>query len=274
MSAETIWGVVGTVLGVVGIVTGYIFYRLGLKKKEPCWAIRSANLIEGYSKKFDELMILYANHQVENLTVSKILFWNNGTETIQRNDIDTVNHLRIIGTEGLKFLDTKILAQNNESNRINVNITDSGDIIYLDFDYIDHKNGCVIQVVHTGISSKDLNIVGDIKGVRLMRNKSAGLIPFNIMNAPNRYFKRHTKLISLLAIIIGLTYLGFGFAIQFLESIKQIFKSSETTDFYGSIFLSVISIIGGLLILFMGIRLWKRSGMIPEGLEVFRSEWF
>lgn len=167
----------GTILGIAGIVLGailsYYFYRVSLREKKPSWTVRSIVLIEDFCEKFENLKVLYNNENVANLTVSKIAFWNEGRETIDRNDIDTLNHLRISCIDGAKILDAKVLTTNNPSSQFSVNLSDDRDHVLLDFDYIDNKQGSVIQVVHTGRSSYDLEIVGDIKGVKNLENRFA-----------------------------------------------------------------------------------------------------
>ena len=108
-------GIVGTVLGIVGIVTGYIFYRRGLRTKEPCYSIKTQKLIAGYSAKFEDLTIHYKDKEIENLSVSRIIFWNNGSETIDRNDIATKAPIAIMTKENVEILDVKVLEQNNYS---------------------------------------------------------------------------------------------------------------------------------------------------------------
>ena len=67
--------IIGLSVGIVGILVGvavsYYFYRKSLRVKEPYWAVRSNNLIEGYSAKLDDLRILYKDNRIENLTIKQ-----------------------------------------------------------------------------------------------------------------------------------------------------------------------------------------------------------
>jgi hypothetical protein len=47
MSLDTVLGIAGFVLGVIGLIAGYIFYRKGIKIKEPFYSMNSNNLING-----------------------------------------------------------------------------------------------------------------------------------------------------------------------------------------------------------------------------------
>mgnify|MGYP001766436755 CR=1 FL=1 len=80
--------IIGVTIGIIGIVIGifgsYYFYRKSLREKAPCWVIRSNNLVNGFSSKVQNLQVLFKGNQVENLTISKVVFWNNGKETIKK----------------------------------------------------------------------------------------------------------------------------------------------------------------------------------------------
>ena len=64
-------------------ILNYAFYRLSIRTKQPSWAINSNNLISGFSAKLPDLDIKYLGKGIENLTISKVMFWNAGNQTIE-----------------------------------------------------------------------------------------------------------------------------------------------------------------------------------------------
>jgi hypothetical protein len=44
--------------------------------------------VSGYAAQLSALEITYASRKIENLTISKLLFWNAGAETISRTDTE------------------------------------------------------------------------------------------------------------------------------------------------------------------------------------------
>ena len=104
-------GIIGLILAVVGIVLSL----KSIRKKEFVYSIKSNNLISGSISKLSNLVILYNTNQIENLTVSKILFYNRGSETIHQQDIKTINPL-MISSETCKILDASVLQVNHPSN--------------------------------------------------------------------------------------------------------------------------------------------------------------
>jgi hypothetical protein len=163
--------IITLITAIVGIAVSYFFFLRSQRLRKPCWAIRSNNLIENYGSTFSKLEVFYAQNKVENLTVSKFLFWNAGSETIERQHIVTANPLRILGAEGVKLLDVEILAQNNRFSDFAASLSEDNLSVFLAFEYLDRGHGAVLQVTHTGLSSDDIQVEGSIKGVGSVKKK-------------------------------------------------------------------------------------------------------
>ena len=167
-------GIAGAILGIIGL---WATFR-SLREKRPQWAVRSVPLVDEFNSKYENLRVTYERKPVENLTISKVLFWNAGRETITKTDLDTINPLRIVAKDKTRLLDVKVLVSNHDASRIDVRPDKRKNCAFLKFDYLDHTDGAVLQVVHTGKSSGDLEISGDIRGVRRIHQvaKSPGWV--------------------------------------------------------------------------------------------------
>lgn len=259
---------IGYALAIIGLILSYYFYRKSIRIKEPVYAIKSNNLISGSKSNYEYLKVLYKNKKVENFTVSRFLFYNRGAETITKQDIETINRLRIIGKDEVEILDAKILQVNNPSNNFDL-FLDKKPFIELkkknyliDFEYIDKNHGVVFEVIHTGLSSDDLYITGDIKGVQKILE-----LPVQFMSA-SPTGKR-------IAILAGITFvpllLVFSMAI-FLAGI-YFFDTSripepEALSNKISIVLIMIFIVFGIIIQYYSLSKRLR-GILPNGLEKF-----
>lgn len=169
MITDTIIGIVGG--AIVGLIITHVYYRLQKRRRELCWSEDNTNLIKGYSSLFEKLEIQYEGQQIENLTVSKIAFWNNGNETIDHEDIAIPPYIwpRI---EDTKILDVQVVAASTVGNRFEaINMPDHF-IIALKFDYLDPQQGAVIQVIHTSVAIAPLMVGGEVKGVKDIQFKS------------------------------------------------------------------------------------------------------
>ncbi len=159
-----VFGLVGLLLTVASLAFGFIFYRRSRRAKEPHWAIRSNNLVSSFTARFPQLEIRYGNDKVENLTVSKVLFWNHGTETIDSDDIAEADPVRIDVVDNVQILDVSLLVSNSAPTRFAVTPD-----ARLTFDFLDKNQGGLLQVIHTGLSSGDITLKGTIKGARGIR---------------------------------------------------------------------------------------------------------
>ncbi len=264
MTTETFLAYSGIVLGILGIVIGaiisYYFYKRSIRVKEPVYAIRSINIITGSKSKYENLRILYFKKEVENFTVSKILFYNRGSETITRKDIETGYPIRVL-TKDCQLLDASVLQVNKPSNNFGLLWHESGQFVYIDFDYLDKNQGAVIQLVHDGLSSDDLTIEGDIMGVQ----KLTGVAALKFITR-----KENTKARRQLINAIGIVLL-----ISIITSIILTRATTilETFQWFLPLLLS------GILVMFIGYvvdiifsespRSVLPRSALPEGLEKF-----
>ena len=122
-------------------------------------------MFEGFVKKIKGLSIQFSGKQIKTLTITRITFWNNGTETINHNDFPTNDPFSINIQNGYEILDASIMKSNNISNDVKINLSDDGYKIDVDFEYLDPKDKFIIQIFHTGTEdSSDFKIFGSIKG--------------------------------------------------------------------------------------------------------------
>ncbi|OGM55763.1 hypothetical protein A3E46_02470 [Candidatus Woesebacteria bacterium RIFCSPHIGHO2_12_FULL_46_16] len=174
----------GLGIGVVGIFLSIYFYLRGKQIKQTAWVIISNTLVEDYSSTLTGLSVIYKKREVQNLTISKLAFWNKGSVTIDGKDLKTVNPLKIGPTGETQILDLAVVKTNNESS--NFSIKKMGNSRLICFDYLNPNDGAVFQIIHTGISSKDVEISGKIRGctnikhVRKVSNPSLISIIYNL----------------------------------------------------------------------------------------------
>lgn len=241
-----LFGVISLVVGVLSLLLGYVFFRLSRRIKQPYWTINSNNLISGFSGKVHNLEIKYSDRKIENLTISQIVFWNAGSQTIHRTDIAAADPLKIVAANGIQLLDAKLLKANSEPSRFLVSKESSQTAAFLHFDFLDKNQGAVIQVVHTGTSSKDLLLVGTIKGAGSPIRKNV------------RIYKSRGEFLGnqLILLLLMPFYLWFGL---------RAFKDSLYEN--GGLGLALFMLAGFLV---NALALWVAFvHRIPRGLEVY-----
>ena len=252
---------------IVGILVSYYFFRQAQKEKRPCWAVKSNNLIRNFSSKISKLEVVYDQEKIENLTISRIIFWNNGAETIEKHHIVSADPLRVSGKSGIKILDAEILVQNNRYSNFSAIRSNDQLYAYIEFDYLDKENGAVVQIIHTGVSSEDIRIEGSIKGVKRIRKKRIRTVWFPL-NTPKEFDRRFSPLvrrrISILISFLGAIVVLIGCVYAFLSPASKGLENANKLFMVGYFF---------FIFLFFAaqtIHLWTTAS--PKGLELFEDE--
>jgi hypothetical protein len=256
-------------LAIVGIVLAYIFYRRSQRTKEPCWVIRNTTLVQGYSAHLTNLNVLYNDKSVENLSVSRLCIWNNGNDTIDHADISNVNPLKITPKDGVKILDTKLLCANHPSSELAVNLSQDGLSALITFEYLDQGQGGVIQIVHTGITSDDVSVFGDIKGAKPLKRKRIRVFRYLPLPTSDSFDKRvkpaiRRRIFALFFLLAGIFILGIGIFSFLQPSFQSTFSDpSQISTLIFSAFCFI-----GMVILFL--NTW--TSHIPSGLEIIEED--
>ncbi|HBB02752.1 MAG: hypothetical protein US89_C0009G0066 [Candidatus Peregrinibacteria bacterium GW2011_GWF2_38_29] len=182
---------IGYTIGIIGIIIGIIFYIKSKKEKLPFYYLENCHVLQEIEK-IQKIQINYDRKRIENLTITKLVIWNNGKETIQKTDIAKNNPLRITANNNAKILYAKILYQDNVNN--NFQLQQKNNEIYINFDYFDNEEGAIIEIHHTGIKKEDLIINGAFKGVKKLSNirSSESKIKTlnNFLGISNKKYKR------------------------------------------------------------------------------------
>lgn len=256
---------ISLLLGILGLFIGYIFYKKGQKEKAPCWAIKTSNLFVGFSNKIHKLNVRYDDIPTETLSISKIIIWNDGKETIDRSDESDINPMMILPANGnVKILDAKILAINSTASKVGLNFDKDKGTLKIDFEYLNYRKGVVIQIVHTGLKSSDIMVTGDFKGVNLIKKKEVfsreiSMVPF--LRGRDRKF---SPVIRGLSNSFFVLFMSVGPFISFRESILK--NNSDGFFWIGMLGYS----------LFIGTLIWgfykNLTSIVPEGLEIYEDK--
>ncbi|MEA3281303.1 MAG: hypothetical protein U9Q68_01910 [Euryarchaeota archaeon] len=155
---------IGIISFVIPTFLAIFFYLKGKKEKKPTFQIRSFNLVKEFSKKVTTIGLLYSGEKVENLTITKVIFWNMGNEPIRKDDIAVADPIRIVVDNKYEIFEAEILNDTaNEANRFELVKNDNKSII-IAFDFLSHDEGVAIQIAHSGLSSEDVTLTGTIIG--------------------------------------------------------------------------------------------------------------
>jgi hypothetical protein len=183
---------------VLGFVLMIVFYMKGKRERKPYYDIISFNLVQGLVNRVDSLEMFYSGELIENLTVTRVALWNGGRETINDRDIVSIDPPRARAKEGCKILSAQVLYA-TPTNQFGLEMAEDHSNVVFNFDYMDKDEGMVVQLFHTGISSRDVEVCGKIKG--------AGQITRVYVENPSISLRIFRCVFYLAVLIIG--YAGF-----------------------------------------------------------------
>jgi hypothetical protein len=150
------------ILAILSIVLAIYFYIKSKKEKKPVYNLQTTKLIENKVSSIDKLNISFGDKPVENLSITKLAFWNAGRETIRENDFIQADRLRIVPVDNITIFDYKIDFE-NELNNIKIKQKKDSSLI-VTFDYLDLNQGIIISIFHNGNTSESLDVKGSFIG--------------------------------------------------------------------------------------------------------------
>lgn len=144
-----IWMVL-SLLSVFSVGFGvYTWYR-GRKRLQISFYQNSYGLISDISHVSPVLRLIYKNKDIANLAITKIAIWNSGNDVINWDKVVKEKPLRIMARNSdSKILDVSIVSCLEETNKFTLTNTEDNEVD-IKFDYIDKREGIVVQIIHTG----------------------------------------------------------------------------------------------------------------------------
>lgn len=182
-----------TTFTIIGIPLTIYTYFKSKKEKSLKFEIKSNNIFKNFESIIENVKVTCENKNISTLTITKVLMWCNGKETIYDTDIATQMPLIIKTREDKDILEAKVISSNNLANNVHLEKLENN-LYKINFEFLDNKDGFIIQVVHTGSNSNDIIVDGKIKGIE--------------KNIGNNFFKKKGILEKVFEHKFTLTFLG------------------------------------------------------------------
>jgi hypothetical protein len=166
-----IWGFVIGVAGALFAVYAYVKQKV---KKSASYRVYRYILLGGAEGILpSEVVIHFQDKRINHLKKKTVIFWNSGTETIDKNDIVRTDPLRVLFTGKADILKSSIVRQSKTTNNATIlkptdlNATYSHDPtkreVYFGFEYLDPGQGLELEILYQG--DDDFEVMGTIKGI-------------------------------------------------------------------------------------------------------------
>jgi hypothetical protein len=159
-------GWVGALIGIVGLVVALETYRRSRQRAIFAYQQRGLRLL-GHNKAQlpPEVSVIYSGKPIPRLTKSTVVIWNAGERTISGDDIVSSDPLTISILPNEEILSCEVVKKSREVNSVRVNRDlKSPSKFFLRFEFLDRRDGCTLEILHTG-KSRHVGIFGTIKGI-------------------------------------------------------------------------------------------------------------
>lgn len=240
------------VLLAICTILGAIWGKKGISKKRLSFKSISFPIIRENTNSISNVNILYKGEPIPNLTITNFVIWNSSDKSIRENDIVPKSQLHFfVNNFDAKILDISIIKTNNPSN--NTQIIPLGEEFIFTFDYLNKKNGVVVQVIHTG-QNDDIKFKGELIDGNL-KCEDLSNIPF-LKPFTKTQSSKATKIMDTILLIFISIYLFFC-AIIFSAIIAL--KSFSI--------LTILSLITLILIFFYYFTIYKSNFIVPRNLN-------
>ena len=180
MNNPIAWTVLA-VIAILGIILSIYFYLKSKKKRKISFKKSTYMLVRNINEELKDLEIKYKNIVIENLSITKFAIWNDGNTKLENLDFASIMPFAIEAKKKSKVLNASILIKSEEANNFTIEMDTEKNKILIYFEYMDPKEGLVIQILHTG-NADDLKLVGKIKSGKKIKNgeKDNGILARSI----------------------------------------------------------------------------------------------
>ncbi len=231
--AEPWVSISGVLISVFSVILAVYFYRKSRVLKRPFCIISNRNVIDSSINKTSGLEVKYKGIDVSNLSVSSIVFWNAGSNTIRGEDIPQKTPFEITTNNGAVIYNVENRFVKRDSNAIEFTLS-KGDSKKVDikFDFLDRNDGFILDVVHSGASAKALNLEATFIGSEPLMQRDT--IPFHDWPKPIAEL-----LSSEFRVVVALVFF-FVAPLMILERTVGLTPISPQIDFYSGIISGLI----------------------------------
>jgi hypothetical protein len=179
-----IWiSLIALALTFIGFGWGIWSYLFPRNTVRPIWKVQSFTAVHPRAHIIPGTRIFYLDEEVKSLTASRFALWNEGSVAIEGSSFDRDDPLRISVPDGVRILEVNPHPTLNPSLvRPDIRINHQRSSAFLSFSFLNRDQGLIVDIVHSGVGSKNIRLEGRIKNAPMLKRRpaltSAILIPF------------------------------------------------------------------------------------------------
>lgn len=256
--SSNIWfSVTSLALAVSGLVYSILHNYYQNKKKKPSYWIKTTHLVRDSIKGIKGVRILFNDEEIPNISSTVFVFLNSGKDAIKNTDIASRNPIKITIESQYKILDAFIEKHTNEDNNFKIQLQDDNHSIYINFEFMEYKDGITLRLIHTAPDSNSFTVSGKvIAGEPITRI----FYPDSFMSIESSSFEDKVKNNRSNLVLSRFFVIFLGFLL-----VLAAFKA-EANDKMLYYILKGLLLLSGLFYFYLGIFRMRR--IIPSSLEI------
>ena len=160
--------VIGVGVGVAGIIVGLVwpwyFYLKTVERKDPRCLYRTYKDIVKLSPVGEsKIKIHYGSEEVDRVFTTYAWFWNAGKQVIKAEDCRPSRLTLNLSDKSPSFriLDCHVVKRTSENNGLEA-LKMSATALAIEFDFLNHRDGAVMEIQHTGHCATKITSYGSI----------------------------------------------------------------------------------------------------------------
>lgn len=164
------------IMGLVGVALALFAIHLQIKdKKRPCYAVLSQTIVSDANSILSGLHVIFKGIPQDRVTVSRIIFWNDGRDAIKCEDISKASPIRVAVAPGAEVLSCSLLGSASDTNGVHIHVSETEPTpsenyeIYVDFEFLNYGDGFVLDIIHNGPFDHQIALEGTIIGANPLR---------------------------------------------------------------------------------------------------------
>lgn len=166
----------------------------GKKKLELSCYTTTKSIMKDGKELIEGLKVVYNERVISDLSITRLAIWNSGTEVLNVSDIVATQPLQIT-TANEEILDAIIITSSEKTNECKI-VHKSERNVCIGFEYMNKRDGLVIQILHTG-DAAGLKVICKIKGGEKLK-----CVNRDSQKKVIKKLKRNKKIVLILGITI------------------------------------------------------------------------
>lgn len=206
------------VIAVIGIAMTWLISWISRRVRKPCYIAYSEQLIGRSAVLSPHVQVLHQGQNVPQVTLTRLVFWNAGREPIRAEDIAQGDPVKVRLAKDTHVIHASAARVTRDSVKFSVHATPFDAVpgeVSLRFDFLDHKDGARVDILHTGLEGDAVQITGTIIGAgdKIVKRHAFR----SMVMRPSEWSRRHRQAMWL-AIAAVLICVGYGLSITYLAS--------------------------------------------------------